>query len=129
MQEIHRETRRFNPLKLPKSLIKDLPFKSQPHQPKPQSKPTYMSSRAVVLSKEEKRARDLMQTLSVLKREKDSKRKAKMAEKRKEYERKVAVNQELREQREKRERDEYWRVEGRKRKNADGEEGGGKRRR
>ena len=53
--------RRFNPLKVPKSIQAELPFKSQIHTMKPQKKKTYMSKRAVVLGGEEKKARDLMQ--------------------------------------------------------------------
>lgn len=127
---IERQTRHFNPLRVPRAVQKDLPFKSQITQMKPKAnkKETYMSKRAVVIGGEEKKARDLMAKLSTLRNEKAEKRAKAKEEKRKIYRKKVAENEEARAGREKRERDEYWAKEGRKRKNDDGG-GGGKRRR
>ena len=124
---IERETRHFNPLRVPRKLAADLPFKSQIVQMKPQSKAPYMQKRAVVLGGEEKKARDLMQKLMTLRNEKVAKRKLAQEERRKGYRRKVAENEEKKAGREKRERDEYWRREGKKRKNQ-GDGGGGKKR-
>lgn len=77
---VERETRRFNPLHVPKSLQASLPFTSQVMAMKPQSKQTYMQKRAVVLGGEEKKLRDLMVKVATLRNEKDAKRKAKKDE-------------------------------------------------
>ncbi|MCJ1444085.1 MAG: Glycoside hydrolase 2 (Mannanase, beta-galactosidase) [Stictis urceolatum] len=124
---IDRPTRHFNPMRVPKKLAADLPFRSQIAQMKPQRKETYMQKRAVVATREERRARELLQMVSTVSKEKVEKRRAKKEEKRKEYRKKVAENEEKRARREKRERDEYWRREGKKRKG--GEAGGGGKRR
>ena len=123
---IPRPTRHFNPLRVPRQLASNLPFKSQIVSQKARSAPTYTQKRAVVLGGEEKRARDLLQKLMTLRNEKAEKRAARKEEKRVEHRKKVEENLEKKEEREKRERDEYWRREGRKRKfQGDGESGGG----
>lgn len=125
---IERATRHFNPLRIPRALAAELPFKSQIVQTKKQTKETYMSKRAVVLGGEEKKARDLMQKLMTVRNEKVTKRREKKEEKRVEYRKKVAENQEKRGEREKVEKQEYWRKEGKKRRaGGDAEGGGGKR--
>jgi len=123
---VERVTRHFNPLRVPRALAAELPFKSQIVQTKKQSKPTYMQKRAVVLGGEEKKARDLMQKIMTLRNEKVAKRREKKEEKRVEYRKKVAENAEKRGEREKAEKQEYWRKEGKKRR-ADTDGGGGKR--
>ena len=126
---IERPTRHFNPLRVPRHLAADLPFKSQITAMKPQRQQTYLQKRAVVLGGEEKKARDLMQKLMTLRNEKVEKRRVRKEEVRKVYRKKVAENEEKRGEREKRERDEYWRREGKKRRNmGDDGDGGGKRR-
>ena len=123
---IERPTRHFNPLRVPRQLAAELPFKSQIAQMKPQKKETYLQKRAVVLGGEEKRARDLMQKIMTLRKEKAAKRAVAQEQRRQGYRKKVAGNEEKKTSREKRERDEYWRKEGKKRK-TDGGGGGGKR--
>lgn len=113
---IERPTRHFNPLRVPRQLAADLPFKSQIMQMRPQRKPTYLQKRAVIIGGEEKRARDLMQKIMSLRKEKMEKRKASKEEKRQVHRKKVAESAEKKREREKRERDEYWRREGKKRK-------------
>lgn len=127
---IDRPTRHFNPLRVPRQLAADLPFKSQIMQMRPQKQATYLQKRAVVLGGEEKKARDLMQKIMSLRREKMEKRTASKEEKRQVHRKKVAENEEKKREREKRERDEYWRREGKKRKREGGDvqEGGKKRR-
>ncbi|EPS36620.1 hypothetical protein H072_9899 [Dactylellina haptotyla CBS 200.50] len=122
-KKIERQTRNFNPLRVPKAIQAELPFKSQIHAMKPQKKQTYMQKRVVVLGGEEKKARDLLQKLQTLRNEKVEKRREKKEEKRKEYRSKVAENMEMKEAREKREGKEFWKKEGRKRRGDD--EGGG----
>jgi ribosome biogenesis protein BMS1 len=121
--KIERPTRHFNPLRVPRALAADLPFKSQITQTKARKAPTYLQKRAVVLGGEEKKARDLMQKLQTMRVEKAEKRAKKQEERRAVYRKKVAENLEKKSEREKKERDDFWRKEGRKRKG--GEEGGG----
>ena len=128
-RSIERSTRHFNPLRVPRQLAADLPFKSQIVQMRPQKKATYLQKRAVVVGGEEKRARDLMQKLMTLRKEKVEKRRVAQEERKQGYRKKVADNEEKRSEREKREKDDYWRREGKKRKTESGGGGGGKRRR
>ncbi|PMD36407.1 DUF663-domain-containing protein [Hyaloscypha variabilis F] len=126
---VERVTRVFNPLRVPRALAAELPYKSQIVQTKPQSKQTYMQKRAVVVGGEEKKARDLMQKIMTLRNEKVSKRRVAKEEKRKEYRKKVEENAEKRGEREKKEKQDYWRKEGKKRRADTDDGGGGKRRR
>jgi ribosome biogenesis protein BMS1 len=121
---VERPTRHFNPLRVPRQLAKELPFKSQITQMRPKTEQTYLQKRAVVLGGEEKKARDLMQKLTTLRNEKMAKRAAAQEERRKVHRARVAESLEKKAEREKRERDEYWRREGKKRKNTDSEGGG-----
>ena len=120
---IERPTRHFNPLRVPRALAAELPYRSQIMQMAPQRKQTYLQKRAVVLGGEEKRARDLMQKIMTLRKEKVEKRRAKQEERKEPYRRRVRENEEKRAEREKREKEEYWRKEGKKRRNQD--DGGG----
>lgn len=126
---IERPTRHFNPLRVPRSLAADLPFKSQIIQQRARKAgPTYLQKRAVVLGGEEKKARDLMQKLTTMRNEKAEKRAQKQEERRSVYRKKVEENLEKKGEREKRERDDFWQKEGRKRqKQGEGGGGGGKR--
>lgn len=122
---IPRPTRHFNPLRIPRHLATSLPFKSQLTSLKPRQ-PTYLQKRAVVLGAEEKKARDLMQKLMTLRKEKVGKRREAQEERREGYRALVREGEEKRAGRERRERDEYWRREGgRKRKGEVGGGGGG----
>jgi len=126
---ITRATRHFNPLRVPRQLATNLPFKSQITANKARKAgPTYLQRRAVVLGGEERKARDLLQKLATMRREKLGKRQEKKEERRALYRKKVEKSAEMKKEREKRERDEFWRKEGRKRKGGDGGGGGGKRR-
>ncbi|KIW16060.1 hypothetical protein PV08_06111 [Exophiala spinifera] len=123
--KIERPNRHFNPLRVPRALAAELPFKSQITRQKARKAPTYLQKRAVVMGGEEKKARDLMQKLQTMRNEKAEKRAKKQEERRAVYRKKVAENMEKKEEREKRERDEFWRKEGRKRKHAEAGGGGG----
>lgn len=122
------ETRRFNPLKIPSSITKELPFANKVAQANPQRKKTYLQKRAVVESREERRARELIQQVRVLEKEKREKRKEKDRGKKEKYLKRIEDSEEKKREREKRERDEFWKKEGRKRGAGDGGGGGGKRR-
>lgn len=114
---------------MPKAIQKDLPFRSQIVQMKPArpGKESYMEKRAVVASKEEKAARDLLQKVKTLQREKEEKRKKKKAEANAKHRKVVEKGLEMKRDREKRETQEYWRKEGRKRGASEGGGRGGKR--
>lgn len=127
--KIERPTRHFNPLRVPRQLATNLPFKSQITATKARKAgPTYLQKRAVVLGGEERKARDLMQKLMTMRNEKVEKRAKKQEERREVYRKKVSENMENKSAREKRERDDYWRKEGKKRGAAESGGGGGKRR-
>ena len=74
---ITRETRRFNPLRVPATLQKQLPFKSKPKLQAKQKGKSLSAKRAVVLEPQEKRVLTLMQQLATLHHEKVRKRKMK----------------------------------------------------
>ena len=121
-----RETRVFNPLRVPRKLAADLPFKSQIATMKPQQRPTYLQKRAVVLGGEEKKARRLLSQVMTIRKEKVERRRVKQEERKTGYKKKVAENREKKAEREKREKQEYWMREGKKRGREDGgAEGGG----
>lgn len=115
-RHVERRERHFNPLRVPRKIQADLPFKSQITQMKAQKKESYVQKRAMVLGGEEKVARRLMQQVMSLRNEKVEKRRAKQEERKQGYRAKVAENEEKRKEREKRERDEFWKREGKKRK-------------
>ncbi|KKY36039.1 putative gtp binding protein bms1 [Diaporthe ampelina] len=127
-RRIERTERHFNPLRVPRKLAADLPYKSQIVQTKAQKKPTYMQKRAVVLGGEEKKARDLMQKLTTIRKDVAEKRKAKKDENRAAFKKKMADMAEKKAAREKRETKEWWSREGKKRRSGDEGGGGGKRR-
>lgn len=129
-KKIERPERRFNPLKVPKLIQRDLPFKSQIKEAKPQKKKTYLAKRAVVMDGEEKKMRDLMTKINTLKREKDSKRKTKKQEKFQERLKEVAKKEEQRKEKERERKKEFFAKEGKKRKldASEGEAFGKKRR-
>ncbi|KAK9447703.1 uncharacterized protein V1518DRAFT_386174 [Limtongia smithiae] len=124
---IERQARRFNPLRVSKSLRADLPFKSQIAMMKPRKKDTYMAKRAVVLGGDEKKKRDLMQKVKTLSNEQVRKRMEKNAEKKLVYQKKIALNTEQRAEREKKDKKEYFQKQG-KRMASGGAGGRGKRR-
>ena len=127
---VARPMRHFNPLRVPRQLAAELPFRSQLARMRPQRQPTYLQRRAVVLGGEEKRARALLQMVATVRRAKEEKRRATREKKREGWRKEIAEREELKKGREKRERDEFWRKEGRKRgRDAGVAKGGGSKRR
>lgn len=114
-KKIERPDRHFNGLKIPKSIQKELPFKSQIHQMKPQKKKTYMAKRAVVLGGEEKKARSFIQKVLTVSRAKEEKRKAKKADQRKERLKRLAKAEEEKLQKDKEKKKEFFAKNGKKR--------------
>lgn len=132
-KKIEREERRFNPLKVPKSIQKELPFKSQIKQMKPQKKQSYLVKRAVVVDGDEKKMRDLVNKINTLKKDKEAKRKAKKNEKFQDRLKELAKKEESKKEKERERKKDYFSREGKKR-NLDQSEGnaaafGAKRRR
>lgn len=128
-RKIERAERHFNPLRVPRKLAADLPYKSQIITTKPQKKATYMQKRAVVVGGEEKKARDLMQKLTTIRKDVAEKRKAAKDKNRAAFKEKMSLMEEKKAAREKRETKEYWSREGKKRRAGDEGGGGGKRKR
>lgn len=115
-KKIEREERKFNKLKVPKSIKMNLPFKSQIQEMKPQKKQSYMAKRAVLVDGEEKKARDLINKINTLKKEKDKKRKDKKQEKFKDRLKEIAKKEEKKKEKERERKKEYFSKEGKKRK-------------
>lgn len=114
-KKVERVERRFNGLKVPSSVQKTLPFKSQIHQMKPQKKKTYMAKRAVVLGGEEKKARSFMQKVFTISNAKDEKKKAKKQDERKERLKKLAKIEETKTEKEKERKKKFFSEHGKKR--------------
>lgn len=74
---VERTERKFNPLRVPRALQAQLPFKSKPKQMSASNNTSYLSKRAVVLEGDEKKALALLQQMKTVQREKEDKRKAK----------------------------------------------------
>ncbi|KAG0006532.1 Glycoside hydrolase 2 (Mannanase, beta-galactosidase) [Modicella reniformis] len=123
---VERMTRRFNTLKVPKSIRAALPFASKPKLLAPQRKPGLLQRRAVMLEPEEKKIYTLMQQIHTLKREKDRKRTEKDKERKVVYEKKKAKETANYENRVKRERKEVFRAQGKEQKRQALKEAGGR---
>jgi ribosome biogenesis protein BMS1 len=78
-------------LKIPRSLVAELPFSSKPKLTNKRSNPTLDTRRAVVMDKGERKVATLIQQINTIKNEKASKAKAKATEKRAEYLKKKGV--------------------------------------
>ncbi|KAJ4353657.1 Glycoside hydrolase 2 (Mannanase, beta-galactosidase) [Didymosphaeria variabile] len=126
---VDRQERHFNPLRVPRKLAADLPFKSQIAQMKPQKNKTYLQKRAVVVGGEEKKARRLLDQVMTLRNEKVEKRRKAQEQRKEGYKKKIAENMEKKAEREKREKQEFWEREGKKRRYQEQDGGGGGKRR
>ena len=110
---IEREQRRFNPVRIPSALQKQLPFKSKPKDKVKRTGKSVSSKRAVVLEPQEKRALTLLQQLATLHRDKARRRREKAQETQK---RRLAVQarEDVKRERKTRElRREFYRERGR----------------
>ncbi|GMI00985.1 hypothetical protein TrLO_g5990 [Triparma laevis f. longispina] len=87
---IERQARKFNPLKISKTLEESLPFKSKPKNAKAKKTKSYVSKRAVVMEKDEKSKYTFLQALGTVRNDKVKLRREKnverMEKKRKERE-------------------------------------------
>lgn len=116
--------RRFNPLRVPKSLQASLPYASKPKEMKPQRKQTYLQKRAVVMEPEEKKAIAIMQQIRALRKDQVARRKEKQSERKEVKKKKLAKEEEKKESKEKEKRKEYMRAAGMKSKRETGSQGG-----
>ncbi|EIE20399.1 DUF663-domain-containing protein [Coccomyxa subellipsoidea C-169] len=88
---IERPPRRFNPLKVPKSLQAALPYKSKPKVPGARRRQTLEQKRAVVLEPAERISVALIDQLNALRNEKAEKKRAKQARHREKHAKDVAA--------------------------------------
>jgi ribosome biogenesis protein BMS1 len=72
---IERQTREFSKLKIPKNLQMSLPYSSKPKFTKGINPSSYLARRAVIVEPEERKQRNLIQVLSTIKKDKETKRK------------------------------------------------------
>ncbi|KAG5460342.1 MAG: hypothetical protein BJ554DRAFT_7621, partial [Olpidium bornovanus] len=112
-QPVERSVRRFNPLRIPKSLQAALPYKSKPKDAAKRKNPGLLEKRAVVMDAKERKIASLLQAVRTLRSEKVKKRKVKKAEQREAALKKKARAEEARGAKEKERRKEYFRKEGR----------------
>lgn len=117
-RDIERTERKFNPLRVPRALQAELPFKSKPKQMKATGAKGYLAKRAVVLEADEKKALALLQQMKTVQREKEQKRKKKNLEKRQERIKVAEKDDEIRTQKRKAEMKEIYRVQGMKAQSA-----------
>lgn len=110
--------RKFNPLRVPRALQAELPFKSKPKQMQAAKKTSYLAKRAVVLEGDEKKALALLQQMKTVQREKEEKRKAKNNEKKAEKAKLAEKDEEIRAQKRKAEMKEIYRIQGMKAQSA-----------
>ena len=91
---IARVERKFNTLKIPKTLERDLPYASKPKRPAARSKPTYLTKRAVIMDAAERKQHILIQQVATIAHDKQDKRKLKKVEERKRYVEKLKAGEE-----------------------------------
>lgn len=126
---IERSVRKFNPLKVSKSLQTALPFASKPKLLSKSKRPSLLQRRAVVLEPQERKISSLLQQIRTLKNEKEAKRKEKEKERRKEYVKKREREEEKRSGIDKERKKEFYRKLGQKEKSDMIREEGPKRKR
>jgi ribosome biogenesis protein BMS1 len=109
---IEREPRRFNPLKIPKTLQAALPFKSKPKMMAKQKGKSLETRRAVVVDPAEKKVGSFMQQLKTLRNAKEDKAKARAQAKSAERNARLAKETAAREKATKEHRKRRYRREG-----------------
>ncbi|KAB5589317.1 Ribosome biogenesis protein bms1 [Ceratobasidium theobromae] len=122
---VDRPSRRFNPLKIPRKLQAELPYASKIKVTRPQSHPTYMQKRAVVLEPEERKALSVIQQIRALRKDQVVRRREKQNERKATHRKKLDAAESKKADKRKEERKEYMRTAGQKAKRA--AEGGGSR--
>ncbi|KAJ3155122.1 Glycoside hydrolase 2 (Mannanase, beta-galactosidase) [Geranomyces variabilis] len=126
---VERKVRRFNALRIPKTLQAELPFASKPKLLKKQSKPTLMTRRAVVMEPHEKKVTALIQALNTIHKEKARKAKEKTTAKREKYLKKKHDEESMTAGKKKEKMKDFYRDEGKKRVREERAAQGGSRKR
>jgi len=128
-KKFERPPRRFNPLKIPKTLQAALPYTSKPKLVKAQRRQTYLQKRAVVMEPEERKAVALLQQMRALRKEKVGKRREKKGAQREKYMKKKMEEDEKKETKGNEKKKEALKAVGIRRKREDEkiDGGGGKR--
>ncbi|KAJ2847604.1 Glycoside hydrolase 2 (Mannanase, beta-galactosidase), partial [Coemansia erecta] len=106
---ITREVKRFNPLRIPKSLQAELPFKSKPKVVKTS---TNAPSRAVVMSKHDKRVATLLGQINLLSKDKGKKMREKAQKQKEEYTKRRMAEEAEADARRRKKRKTFFRIEG-----------------
>lgn len=125
--KIERVKPEFRKLQVPKNLSNNLPFSELPRLPKSKGKETYLQKRAVVLGGEEKKARDFMEKVFVLQKEKQSKKDAKQKEKMEEKRKKQEALDQKKLEKDRERKKAYFQRVGKKRGSEGGSRGSNKR--
>nr|XP_054769172.1 ribosome biogenesis protein BMS1 homolog [Lytechinus pictus] len=121
-KKVERKPRRFNPLVVPRSLQKELPFreksrnKGQKTQTIGKKGPTLGALRAVVREPQERKVAALMHELSTLYKERERKERKVMSTRVKSHKKKMAVLEAQREERQKKAKQEVYRLLGQMKK-------------
>ncbi|XP_019098866.1 PREDICTED: ribosome biogenesis protein bms1-like [Camelina sativa] len=115
-KKIERKPKKFNPLKISKSLQRDLPFKSKPKDIPRRKRQSLDARRAVVMEPEERKAHKAIQQFKLLEQHKMKKKKATMQKKREVYEAEKAKSEEINKKRRREERRERYREEDKQKK-------------
>lgn len=113
--KIERATPEFRRLNVPKAITNNLPFADLSKTPKSKGKETYLQKRAVVLGGDEKKARDFMEKVFVLQKEKQSKKETKQKEQMEKKKKKEIAEEEKRQEKAKERKKEYFQKVGMKR--------------
>ncbi|KAJ2081274.1 Glycoside hydrolase 2 (Mannanase, beta-galactosidase) [Coemansia sp. RSA 988] len=109
---IERVVKRFNPLRIPKSVQAELPFKSKTKHVKTDND----ASRAVVMDKHDKRVADLLGQINLLHKDKSKKQREKIQRQKAEYVKRRRAEEDDADARRKRKRKSFFRLEGRNQK-------------
>lgn len=70
LQSIERKPKKFNPLKIPKSLQRDLPFRAKPKDIPRRKRPSVDDKRAVIMEPEERKVHTVIQQFQLLQQHK-----------------------------------------------------------
>jgi ribosome biogenesis protein BMS1 len=125
-KEIVRKDRRFNKLKLPKTIKENLPFATKPKLLTKRTKKTLTTKRAVVMDKQQKQETTLIHRINTLRNEKQQKAKIVATKKREEYMKKKKKVEDMDVIKKKERAKEYYKEEGQKRKSEEIAKGGRK---
>jgi ribosome biogenesis protein BMS1 len=113
-REITRQTRRFNSLKIPKGLYRQLPFANKPKDLAKRHKKSYETKRQVPLDEKEKRVESMFQAVSTVRSEKEKKRKSSEKQRRENNAKRQKLDEERKKQNSKEHRKRVYAIMGAK---------------